>query len=340
MRRRRGCRSSATAWARADRSACAILGARAAAVDLSRGGRTVAMAESGLPRSDAKADFARERRRRALAHVSARLRLEPDDVGVMLPFEEVIAALGRRGQVDLGVQAIPLDSIVGTVDRRAGDFDRAFRPGTTETRSRWERIAAARRRGEPMPPIDVYRIGDLHFVQDGHHRVSVARALGDTDINAHVIQVLTKLGADRALQARDLPLKRHERVFFERVPLPPAARKRIQLSDEWRYAQLGTLVEGWGYRASLDRGHLLSREELAAAWFRDEYEPVVQVLRDAGFGGPGTETERYLRIAMLRYLLLQTHDWSDEVAERLLGEARMPGVEDDTMVHQLLKEMR
>ena len=140
----------------------------------------------------------------------------------MLPFEEVVAALGRRSQRDLGVQRIPLDSIVGTVDRRRGEFDRAFRPASPEVRGRWERIAAARRRGEPMPPIDVFRIGELHFVQDGHHRVSVARALGDEDIEAHVREVETKLGAGRELRLRDLPLKRHERVFHERVPLPPA----------------------------------------------------------------------------------------------------------------------
>ena len=80
---------------------------------------------------------------------------------------------------------IPLDSIVGTVDRRRGDFDRSFRPSPS-TRGRWERIAEARKRGEAMPPIDVFRIGDLYFVQDGHHRVSVARAMGDKDINANV----------------------------------------------------------------------------------------------------------------------------------------------------------
>ena len=59
-----------------------------------------------------------------------------------------------------------------------------------------------------------------------------------------------------------------------------------------------------------------------------------------GVGGGGTETERYLRVAMLRFLLLHTHDWTDDVVERLLGEVRAPGVEDDTMVHQILKEMR
>jgi hypothetical protein len=64
------------------------------------------------------------------------------------------------------------------------------------------------------------------------------------------------------------------------------------------------------------------------------------VLREAQVGGAGTETERYLRIATLRYLLLQTNDWTDEVVEQLLGEVRPPARDDDTMVHQILKEMR
>jgi hypothetical protein len=191
-----------------------------------------------------------------------------------------------------------------------------------------------------MPPIDVYRIGELHFVEDGHHRVSVARALGDTHIDAYVKEVRTQLGAGRELQLRDLPLKRHQRVFRERIPLPPELRDRIQLSDEWRYAQLSTLIEAWGLRASHARERLLSRAEIAEAWFREEYEPVVEVLSEAHVGGEGTETERYMRVAMLRYLLLQTHDWTDEVVARLLGEVRPPAADDDTMVHQILKEMR
>ena len=59
-----------------------------------------------------------------------------------------------------------------------------------------------------------------------------------------------------------------------------------------------------------------------------------------GVGGAGTEADRYLRIAMLRYLLLITHEWTDEVIERLLGEVRAPRADDDTMVHQILTELR
>ena len=296
---------------------------------------------TGQPREDAKIAFDKERRRRALSRLMARMRFEADDVSHMLPFEEVVAALGATSRASIGEQVIPLDAIVGTVDRRHGEFDRSFRP-SPNTRGRWERLAEARKRGEAMPPIDVFKIGDLYFVQDGHHRVSVARAMGDKDINANVVEVRTKLGAGRELRLADLPLKRHERVFHERVPLPPAMRDRIQLSDEWRYAQLATLIESWGYRASLERERVMDRPELALRWFREEYEPMVDMLREAGLGGGGTETERYLRVVMLRFLLLQRHDWSEAIAEQLAGEVKhpAPGAEQDTMTHQIIKEMR
>src|SRR4051795_10110147 len=283
------------------------------------------MAGDISPSDKARSDFSRERRRRALARVASRLRLEPDDVSLMLPFEEVVSALGRRSQVDLGVQTIALDTIVGSVDRRGGEFDRDFRPAPG-VRSRWQQLAAARRSGAAMPPIDVYRVGDLHFVVDGHHRVSVARAMGDTHIDAYVKEVRTKVGAKRELVLRDLPLKRHERIFRERVPLRAELWDRIQPTDEWRYALLATLVEAWGLRACHDREQLLSRAEIAEAWFHEEYEPVVALLAEAGIGGTGTGTERYVRIAMLRYLLLTRQDWSDEVLEQLLGEVEHPAV--------------
>src|SRR4051794_1473515 len=293
---------------------------------------------TGMPRDDAKADFSRERRRRALARIVSRLRSEPDDVSYMLPFEEVVAALGRTSEHDVGIQLIPLESVVGTVDRATSQFDRDFRP-SADVRARWEGIAAARRRGEAMPPIDVYRVSGLHFVKDGHHRVSVARAHGDADIEARVREVRTKLGAEQELRLRDLPLKQHERMFHERVPLAPEQRARIQLEDEWRYAQLAMLVEAWGYRASHTRGELLSRPEMAQLWFKEEYEPVVHALQEAEAGGEGSETERYMRLAMLRYLLLHTHAWTDDMLERLLGQARKPGADMDTMVHQFLREL-
>jgi len=295
--------------------------------------------DTGFPTQDAQNDFSRARRRQALSRLARRLRREPDDVNVILPFDEVVEALGWRGEHRLGLKVIPLDSIVGTVDR-SRDFDRSFRPTSRRVRRRWEGIAEAIRRGQAMPPIDVYKIGDLYFVRDGHHRVSVARAMGLDTIDAYVTEVITAVGAEQRTKLRDLALKSHERLFFERVPLPPKLRTRVQLADEWRYAELAESVEAWGFRAMQELGEFMTRDAVAESWFRDEYSPVVEMLREADLIGSGTETEAYMRVAGLRYLLLRTHEWSDDVVERLRDSLRRPSGDEDTMVHRLRKELR
>jgi hypothetical protein len=278
--------------------------------------------DTGFPSQDAQSDFARARRREVLARLAKRLRREPADVHMVLPFEEVRDALGFRGERHLGLQVIPLDSIVGTVDRTR-EFDRRFRPTSRRVRDRWQRVAEAQRRGESMPPISVYRIGDMHFVEDGHHRVSVARAQGRRDIDAYVTEVLTEVDPDSGLRLADLPLKSHERVFYERVPLPPEARARIQLSDPWQYGDLAEAVEAWGFRVMQATGQFMTREQVAETWFREDYEPIVATLREAGMiGDRETETEAYMRVVAERYFLMRTHEWDEGVLERLRREWR------------------
>jgi hypothetical protein len=276
---------------------------------------------TGLPGLDAQHDFQRARRRAALARLAARLRGEPDDVGVILPYQEVIEALGYVSEHPVGLQVVPLDAIVGTVDR-GRDFDRSFRPISGRVRGRWESIASAVRRGESMPPVDLIRIGEIYFVRDGHHRVSVARALGRRDIDAYVTEVVTRVGADRRISLADLPLKSHERVFFDRVPLPEAARGEIRLSDPWDFAMLAEGVEAWGFRLIQDRGEAIDRVETARLWLETEYRPVVDMLREANLIGKRTETEAYMRIVSERYRLLRTHRWDEEVLQRLLEDER------------------
>ena len=86
-------------------------------------------ADTGFPRADVENDFQRVRRRQALSRLAARLRRSPDDVNPILPFDEVVEALGMRGERSIGLQTISLASVVGTVDSRR-DFDRRFRPTT------------------------------------------------------------------------------------------------------------------------------------------------------------------------------------------------------------------
>lgn len=278
-------------------------------------------AETGFPRADVENDFLRARRRQVLARMVQRLRRAPDDVNVILPLDEVLAALGRRGERRLGLQTIRLDSIVGTVDS-THDFDRKFRPTSGRVRERWERLALAQRRGESIPPIDVYRVGDLYFVQDGHHRVSIAMATGAKTIDAYVTEVQTQLPPGGIRGHRDLLCKSYERIFKERVPLGGPAMAKITVTDPWSYAELGEAVEAWGFRWMQDQGRFADRAEVARHWYTEEYQPVVRMMRSAGLVGDSTEAEAYLRVATERYRLILAHEWSDEIVERLRDKIR------------------
>jgi hypothetical protein len=278
-------------------------------------------ADTGFPRADVENDFMRVRRRQVLARMVQRLRRAPDDVNVILPLDEVLAALGRRGERRLGLQTIRLDSIVGTVDSTR-DFDRKFRPTSGRVRERWERLALAQRRGESIPPIDVYRVGDLHFVEDGHHRVSIAMAAGAKTIDAYVTEVNTELPPSGIRGRRDLLFKSYERIFRERVPLGGPALAKITVTDPWSYAELGEAVEAWGFRWMQDQGRFADRADVAKHWYAEEYQPVVRMMRSAGLVGDKTEAEAYLVVATERYRLILAHEWSDEIVERLRDKIR------------------
>jgi hypothetical protein len=277
--------------------------------------------DTGFPRADVENDFLRARRRQALSRLAHKLTREPDDVNMILPFSEVIAAVGMEGEHSLGLQTIKLATVVGTVDSRR-DFDRRFRPTSARVRERWERLALAQRRGDPIPPIEVYRVGTMHFVRDGHHRVSIALATGQTTIDAYVTDVQTTLPAKGISRRSDLLMKSYQRVFYARVPLPPEARASIELTDPWSYAELGEGVEAWGCRYIHHEGKYFDREQVAARWYADEYLPVVHMIEQADLLGSGTPTEAYMRIARERYRLMRTHEWNDEVINRLRQELR------------------
>ena len=92
--------------------------------------------DTGSPRADAEYDFLRVRRHQTLSKLAHWMRQDAQDVGETLSFSEVLDALGRRGERSLGVQLIPLDQIVGSVDK-VKDFDRRFRPTSDRSRQRW-----------------------------------------------------------------------------------------------------------------------------------------------------------------------------------------------------------
>lgn len=84
------------------------------------------------------------------------------------------------------VQYVPLAAIMGT-DNRAHDFDCFFAPTHDHMCERWIGVAVARAQGRPLPPVELVLAADGYYVVDGHHRVSVARAYGEREIEAYVV---------------------------------------------------------------------------------------------------------------------------------------------------------
>lgn len=148
--------------------------------------------ETGNLMVDAQTAFARAQWRRRGARAASWLRRRGDSTRLE-HIEQKLGAVPPARRRNVGLAAVPLCSIVGTTEAsKARRFDSSFRPPPS-SRHRWERLWMAARRGESLPPISVYRLGDSHYVDDGHHRVSVARALGMAAIDAEV----TELGRTR-----------------------------------------------------------------------------------------------------------------------------------------------
>ena len=272
--------------------------------------------DTGFPDADAENDFSRQRRRAELARLAAWFTRQPADVNTVLPFDEVVAALGRTGETALGLVVVKVSTIVGSVDRTR-DFDRLFRPTSARIRARWQRIAAAQRRGEAMPPVVLYRIGEMHFVVDGHHRVSIAIARHIETIDAYVTEIHTRISPEGIHGTSDLALKDHRRLFLSRVPLRGKQAEAITVEDPFDYAELAENVEAWGFRLSQEVGEFLGRDEVARRWFGEEFLPVVRMARRAEIRPDATDAELYMWLACERYRLVRRHVWDESIIDEL-----------------------
>src|ERR671938_1709396 len=139
------------------------------------------------------ADFTRARRRARLRALVARIRREHAS-NRLLPFDDVRRELAAKNRLHRGTRVVDVDEIVGSVGRWR-DFDRSFLPARASEGQRWKRIDRAFQKGEDLPLVELYEIGDAYFVVDGHHRVSVARFHGVPTVEAAVAEFRPKLPA-------------------------------------------------------------------------------------------------------------------------------------------------
>ncbi|MGI8911278.1 MAG: hypothetical protein ACR2JR_12105 [Rubrobacteraceae bacterium] len=272
-------------------------------------------------------DFSRARRRAFLRRIGSYLRRDPSS-NRLLSFDEVKRTLCVTNQVYAGRRAVEVSRIVGSVGRHR-DFDRAFLPSKPGLEERWKRIDQMMRRGE-MPPISLYKIGDAYFVNDGNHRVSVARQQGIEMIDAEVTELRTRVPIDSALTARDLLHKLEYRHLLERLPVDRVLPEvKVDLSDVADYRRLASYVEAHGFRLSQLWRRYFSPEEVLRDWHEYSYRPISEMIRE----------ERVLdafpdRTEMDLYLWILFH------RERLALEARDERISPETAKDDILGRRR
>ena len=162
-------------------------------------------------RTDGVYDFDRAYRKAFWRRVVAWIMQKDND---LLPFDEVKSMVPMRGERYLGLREVPICNIVGSMGRHQ-EFDRAFLPTGTRTRDRWINIDLAYRDDVNLPAVDLYKIGDIYFVKDGNHRVSVARQRGQIYIDAYVTEISVPVQLTPDLTLEDLEAKQTYAEFLE-----------------------------------------------------------------------------------------------------------------------------
>ncbi len=229
--------------------------------------------------------------------------------GDLVPLNEVKSRLNVRGSHYLGLQQVPLEKIVGS-EGRYSDFDRRFLPRRDTTAHRWMSVDQAHYRDVNLPPVELYKIGDIYFVKDGNHRVSVARQFGQADIDAYVTEYEVDVPLDASFSMRDLLLMEEYSDFLDWTQLARfRPEQRIELSALGGYLELINHINTHRYYLSRERNEPVSAEEAVTAWYDNVYLPVVEAIRKHNIlrHFPGrTEADLYLWIMQHRQHLLET----------------------------------
>lgn len=255
-------------------------------------------------------DFRAARRKAAMQDVLARLTGKSDD---LLAYAEISRMVKEEEAVSRGLQDIPLDAIVGSVGRY-GDFTRTFLPRADVDEMRWAKLKLKALYEGGFPPIEVYKVGDVYFVLDGNHRVSVAREMGATHIQAYVTEIPTRVPLEPGVQPDDLIIKARYAEFLERTGLDrsrPQADLAVTAPGQYRLLEEEIEV----HRRCLEqaRGAPVSLPEAAADWYDRVYLPVVEMIRrhDLLDEFPDrTETDLYAWISQHRAELAEELGWN------------------------------
>lgn len=183
-------------------------------------------------------------------------------------FTEIQKEENAYNSVNLGIKEIPLDKIVGSVEKYSY-FDKNFVPKNDIVKQRWINIYVGYMMDSMLPPVILYKIKDDYYVYDGNHRVSVAKFLNFASIEAEVEEFLpTKDTKDKVIY--------REHMFFEKE----TGIEEIILSEPIKYKYLREEIESYTDLLSKRRNRDFSLREGAEKWYKEIFLPIKVLLKE------------------------------------------------------------
>ena len=223
-----------------------------------------------------RADFARARFKAFINRIRNILQRQPR---TLLSYDEVKEKLRIGGPIYRGIKTVEVEKIVGSLNRYH-QFDRAFLPLDSQVANRWQNVDRAFYQEIDLPPVVLYKVGEVYFVVDGHHRVSVAREQGQLYIEADVRECQTKVNITPELKPEDLEILGEKVHFLERTELDRIRPKvKIKLTIPDGFDRMLEHIAVHRYFMGLDWKRDISEEEAVAHWYDTVYRPIVQVIR-------------------------------------------------------------
>jgi hypothetical protein len=226
--------------------------------------------------SRVRADFSRARFKAFLNRIHSIISGQPT---TLLSYDEVKEKLHVGGPIYRGVKTVRVDQIVGSLNRYH-EFDRAFLPVEDQIAARWQNVDLAFYKDISLPPILLYKVGQVYFVVDGHHRVSVAREQGQEFIDADVRECATKVNITPDLKPEDLVVLGEKVHFLERTRLDvlrPESRVRLTITDG--FDRMMEHIAVHRYFMGIDLKRDISEDEAITHWYDTVYLPIVKEIR-------------------------------------------------------------
>ena len=253
----------------------------------------------------ARADFQRARFKAFMNRVWSTISGQPS---TLLSYDEIKEKLHIGGPIYRGVQTVRVDQVAGSLNRYH-EFDRVFLPASDQLADRWQSVNRAFYQEISLPPVVLYKVGQVYFVVDGHHRVSVAREQGQIYIEAEVRECATRVNITADIKPEDLEILEDKVHFLERTSLDrliPEANIKLTIPDG--FERMLEHIAVHHYFMGIDLKRDITEEEAIRHWYETVYMPIINVIRETNIikDLPGkTEGDLYLWVLDHQHYLLE-----------------------------------